>query len=199
MRLALLSLAALLAACPSPAPPPNLEPSAAAVAPSSAAASDDAPTLTASAATTSIPSATAAPSAKPTASAPVADLPLLAQASASPGKIRCATVECDLATELCCEAWGKDHRVGTCLAKAGFKGCPAKTTQVNQCDEPADCDKGKTCCYRPALPESLAETVCMDKCEDPDIEHCLPGGKCSKPGFKCKTSKKDDAWGYCGR
>jgi hypothetical protein len=143
------------------------------------------------------PSSTATPSATAVLSAtagPEHPRPRLPKVSTSPGKIECATVECDLRTELCCQ----DHDTGRCVSLDDKAGCGSKNVLWKRCDESADCGKGEVCCYSPRPdPETIAENLCRKGgCVDPDMEICLAGGRC-RNGQRCRLLDKDQYDGWC--
>ena len=199
--MAALLLATLACACGQPTP--------ASTAPAGAVASDETHPSAASLATAEpsvasslgparterlAPTSSSAPSSTPSASGTIA--PLLPLVSTSPGKIECGTVECDSTTELCCETFSDQ---GRCVAKTEKAGCGSVDVKWKECDEVGDCGGGERCCYAPRPdPTVAAQNVCRKgMCEEPEIETCLPGGKCAS-GRKCKASPGQRE-GYCPR
>lgn len=171
-----------VAACSAPSQAPEvttLDVATSAVVPSSSVA----PPVGASAAPTAVTVAT------PTASLPVR--------SATPGKVQCETVDCDLATELCCldESSGK----GRCVPKSppGGAAC-GPGEQVRACDEGGDCGATGHCCRSQRRDDDCAATEtwsCEASCGssgEPTDELCLPGSSCARGS--CQASKDIAGW-----
>lgn len=107
-------------------------------------------------------------------------------------------MECDSASELCCEAFGGE--TGKCVGKSAKERCGTVEVLWKACDELGDCAKGEVCCYAPRSdPTVYAMNVCRKgSCGSDEPEVCLPGGTCSK-GKHCKVGKKGDSAGWCGK
>lgn len=133
------------------------------------------PTLTSAVA---VPSVSVEPSTSAVASSPpIAGVRKLPPRSATPGKIACETVDCDLASEVCCV----DKGVGRCVARTGAGDAPAcgAGASLRDCDEAADCGKGEACCRR--LDCSGGGSPCVD----PDSEDaCATNATCT-PAAQC--------------
>jgi hypothetical protein len=143
------------------------------------------------------PSAEPAASAQPSAQAP-ASRPALAARATTPGKIQCETVDCDLATEVCCVSdpqQGGQGLVGTCMLKPTPNAdgtmpwvCPTNSLVTERsCDEASDCSAGKRCCTAPYDESNLKHESCEAQCGG---ERCLAGSTCGN-GNRCDA--KDGA------
>lgn len=144
-------------------------------------------------------SASAAVSGPPAASARVAptrpaELPVR---SATPGRIQCETVDCDLATEVCCldETTG----LGRCAPKAGASAAACNPEeQERACDEAADCGGSAHCCRERAHGDDCLTQErwgCSASCApagEPSAELCLPGSSCASG--PCKAEEGVDGW-----
>lgn len=185
-----LLVASFIACGPAPQPPAQNAGGPATAAPSATPAPSSA---SATPAVTASPSATAVTSAA--SSAPTAT-PRLRGVSTSPGQIGCGNVECNAATQLCCEEF--DHKTGECVDKAAKHGCGTVNVLWKSCDEAADCGKGEVCCYVPRSdPSSVALNQCKKgSCDEGEPERCLPGSTCSKKGNRCKDLNENSE-GYC--
>lgn len=117
--------------------------------------------------------------------------------SATPGKIQCETVDCDLATELCCldESSGKGRCVPTNTPDAAACG-PGE--QVRACDEGGDCGASGHCCRSQRRDGDCASTEvwgCEASCgasAEPTNELCLTGSSCARGA--CQASKDIAGW-----
>jgi hypothetical protein len=114
----------------------------------------------------------------------------------TPGKIQCETLDCDLATEVCCvtNPESKD-RMAQCVPKPQMTengqlpwvcGTDGLTVE-RSCDEQADCGSGKRCCT-PLYDESeLKREYCGAECGG---ERCLAGSTCTN-GNPCATQEAE--------
>ncbi|MBI5534386.1 MAG: hypothetical protein HY898_16805 [Deltaproteobacteria bacterium] len=181
-----------------------------------------APPIERSAGSVNAPSASAAPSAAPSASPPTsasaaasAGPPAAPLRTTTPGKIQCETVDCDLATEICCV----DVTEGRCLAKSKAVGpspclkgtfLPAEVSkrmiQERRCDESADCRSGERCCEfaeydDTCQPSTAARWRCATKCpsgREHSDEVCLRGSSCATgPCVVAPGVAESPLQGYC--
>src|SRR5690606_6616166 len=135
--------------------------------------------------TSRAPHSPPSPSASSSASAEETRAPLPVRSS-TPGKIQCETVDCDLATEVCCydEAKGRAR----CVPNTGAAPRCAPAEQERTCDESSDCGAGARCCRT-----EDADADCSNRRErwlcnpggcgqtgDPTEELCLPGSACAR-------------------
>ena len=144
------------------------------------------------------------PSALPSSSAVAGALPgppgKLPIRASTPGQIQCETVDCDLATEVCCVTPGEDGgKVGRCAAKpeAGDRQSPCCAngnpsycgnegmTVERGCDEALDCGAGQRCCAWSAWEGDLELERCDTECFS---ERCLAGSTCVN-GNGCATEE----------
>ena len=181
-----IGLGAFLLACGTSATPPQDG------APLTSVALEPIPPATASAA----PSAAASASAAASVAAPAPRLPARA---ATPGKVQCETVDCDLATEVCCVVReSSTEYVGSCVPKpppdpSGVTPWPCRTDAdviQRSCDEAADCPSGQRCCGAPYQESNLNSESCDTRCGE---ERCLAGSTCLN-GNACVA----DAGGLAG-
>jgi len=148
---------------------------------------------TATAATPPAASASGLP-AESTMAAPIARLPAR---KSTPGKIACETLDCDLASEVCCVVRKLDETTtGRCvprpLTPGGFSPCcsPAPVYCANggmtvdrRCDEAEDCPAGQQCGELDAGEGDLAQQYCK---RGWPVEVCLPGSTCMN-GNACES------------
>lgn len=149
----------------------------------------------------SIPSIAPSISGAPVASsAPIAGGTKLPPRSTTPGKIACETLDCDLASEVCCV----DEGVGRCVARTGAKGeqaCGAKATS-RDCDEALDCRAGETCCRRldcsgggsPCVDPGSAD-ACVTRATCAPTEQCFAGDRACLPLSICPNGPCEE--GHC--
>ena len=131
------------------------------------------------------PSAELGTSAQLSAQPKAARAPLAPRAT-TPGKIQCETVDCDLATEVCCVSdpqQAGQGLVGSCVPKPAPNAegatpwvCPTNTLVTERsCDEASDCSAGKRCCTAPYDESNLKRESCESQCGG---ERCLAGSTC---------------------
>ena len=88
--------------------------------------------------------------------------------STTPGKIQCETLDCDLATEVCCV----DGGLGACVPRpttADERPCGVgPQIEQRECDERADCAGEETCCrallFRPDCSSRVMRWSCAAAC-----------------------------------
>lgn len=112
--------------------------------------------------------------------------PLLDRRSSTPGKIQCETLNCDLATEVCCHDDSK--HLARCVPKGGPAPLCGPREQLRACDESSDCSGGARCCREDHTGADGCEMgerwVCnpsgCGQSGDPSAELCLPGSTCAR-------------------
>lgn len=191
----------------SEAPPPNLPASSASRGASVVEASSSGSALV----------APQPPTVSATAEPPGTDMdltPLPPRATTS-GKIQCETVDCDLATEICCV----DAGIGRCIARSAAVGAApclkdsilpigaAKiVTQERRCDESSDCGSGERCCESVEVddgcqPSSAPRWRCAKQCRSSSGhsgEVCLRGSRCANGDCDIPGGTDEPALaGYC--
>lgn len=144
------------------------------------------------------PRASSAASAQGSLSAlPAAPKPLPVR-SATPGKVQCETVDCDLATEVCCV--DEAAMIGRCVPKGSAEAAACKPDELSRaCDEAADCGANGHCCHEISRDDEClaSERWACDPagCSgggDPSSELCLPGSSCTRGA--CRATEATEGW-----
>lgn len=136
---------------------------------------------------------------------PVAPPPQLPVRSATPGRIQCGTVDCDVTAETCC--FDEQAALGRCLPRGTTEASSCKPTEVSRaCDEAADCGAAARCCLeRSYLADDGCESSERWRCQagpcdptgEPSSELCLPGSSCARGA--CLADESTEGWPLQGR
>jgi hypothetical protein len=121
--------------------------------------------------------------------------------STTPGKIQCETLDCDLATEVCC--FDESKKRARCVPNDGPSPLCDPDEQERACDESSDCTGGARCCREFRAGEDCGPSerwAChplgCGRTGDPSNELCLPGSACAQGACR-ESGTRSDRQGLC--